>query len=79
MNGDFKDVYMDIPLGCKEKFGLTKVCKYKKSLYGLKQPPCDWFGRFATSVLNLGYSQCPSDHTLPVKRRLKILLVLLIV
>ena len=41
LNGNLEEeVYMDAPLGFREKFG-TKVFKLKKSLYGLKQSPRD--------------------------------------
>ncbi|RVW75990.1 Retrovirus-related Pol polyprotein from transposon RE1 [Vitis vinifera] len=42
-----KEVYMDLPPGCMvlEK-QCQKVCKLKKSLYGLKQSPRAWFGSY---------------------------------
>ncbi|RVW39467.1 Retrovirus-related Pol polyprotein from transposon RE1 [Vitis vinifera] len=49
---------MDLPLGCmvSEK-QRQKVCKLKKSLYGLKQSPRAWFGRFTKSMRAFGYRQ----------------------
>ncbi|CAM8913928.1 unnamed protein product [Rhodiola kirilowii] len=39
LNGDLeKEVYMEPPLRFTEKFG-NKICKLKRSLYGLKQSP----------------------------------------
>ncbi|VVA18459.1 Hypothetical predicted protein, partial [Prunus dulcis] len=40
----------------------------RKSLYGLKQSPRAWFGRFAASMKKFGYVQSNSDHTLFLKR-----------
>ncbi|RVW95967.1 Retrovirus-related Pol polyprotein from transposon RE1 [Vitis vinifera] len=53
-----EEVYMDLPLGCmvSEK-QCQKVCKLKKSLYGLKQSPRAWFGRFTKSMRAFGYRQ----------------------
>ncbi|RVW23162.1 Retrovirus-related Pol polyprotein from transposon RE1 [Vitis vinifera] len=53
-----EEVYMDLPPGCmvSEK-QCQKVCKLKKSLYGLKQSPRAWFGRFTKSMRAFGYRQ----------------------
>ena len=58
---------MEIPLGLEIEANISKVCKLKKSLYGLKQSPRAWFDRFTKAVKRFGYSQCQSDHTLFVK------------
>ena len=39
------------------------VCKLKKSLYGLKQSPRAWFGRFSSAVGTFGLTQCAVDHS----------------
>ena len=38
---------MEVPLGFESDLATKKVCKLKKVLYGLKQSPRAWFGRFA--------------------------------
>ena len=43
------------------------MCKLKKTLYGLKQSPRTWFGRFAEVMKNMGYKQSQGDHTLFIK------------
>ena len=57
-----EEVYMEVPLGCSNKQTIGKVCKLKKSLYGLKQSPRAWFDRFRRAVCDMGYSQCSGDH-----------------
>ena len=54
---------MNLPPGFKEKLGSNKVCKFKKSLYGLKQSTRAWFERFWKVVQNSGYCQSQADHT----------------
>ena len=40
LNRDLKDeAYMDPPPGFESEYGIEKVCKVKRSLYGLKQSP----------------------------------------
>lgn len=64
-----EEVYMELPPGITvpESHG-KKVCKLNKSLYGLKQSPRAWFGRFTKSMRNFGYRQSNSDHTLFIKK-----------
>ena len=65
LNGDLdEEVYMEIPPGLQTESTRNKVSKLRKSLYGLKQSPRAWYGKFANSIVKLGYSQCEADHTL---------------
>ena len=64
LHGDLKEeVYMEIPPGFGTEQTTGKVCRLKKSLYGLKQSPRAWFDRFRRAVWNMGYGQCNGDHT----------------
>lgn len=68
LNGDLEEeVYMEIPPGFETSTNSNKVCKLKKSLYGLKQSPRAWFDRFTKVVKRVGYDQCQTDHTMFVK------------
>ena len=58
-----EEVYIEVPPGFSNKQTIGKVCKLKKSLYGLKQSPRAWFDRFRHAVCDMGYSQCSGDHT----------------
>lgn len=44
-----------------------KVCKLKRALYGLKQSPRAWFGRFSAFMKKIRFKQSDADHTLFVK------------
>ena len=47
LNGDLQEEgYMDLPLEFEGSLGRGKVCRLRKSLYGLKQSPRAWFERF---------------------------------
>ena len=70
---------MNIPPGYRDSKMKGKVCKLKKSLYGLKQSPRAWFGRFSQTMKILNYKQCNGEHTLFFKRSSENLLTLLIV
>ena len=70
LHGELSEVvYMDLTPRCmvSEK-QCQKVYKLKKSLYGLKQSPRAWFGRFTKSMRAFGYRQNNSDHTLFLKK-----------
>lgn len=55
---------MEIPPGFSSGETEGKVCKLRKSLYGLKQSPRAWFGRFRKEICSLGYQQSNADHAL---------------
>lgn len=62
LNGDLKEVvYMEIPprIDTQESFG--KVCRLKKSLYGLKQSRRTWFERLTRVVKKQGFLQYQTD------------------
>jgi hypothetical protein len=70
LHGDLQEeVYMEIPHGFENSLTVGKVCRLKKSLYGLKQSPRAWFDRFRRAVCDMGYSQCNADHTVFFKHR----------
>ena len=79
LNGDLEEVFMIPPLGFEKVFGQHKVCKLKKSLYGLKQSPRAWFERFGKAVKSHGYHQSQVDHTMFYKHLEKGKISILIV
>lgn len=69
LHGDdlHEEVHMMLPLGFKIPGSEDMVCRLKKTLYGLKQYPRAWFGRFSGSLKKVGYRQSQTDHTLFIK------------
>lgn len=64
LHGDLQEeIFMEIPPGFSSPNIKGKVCKLKRSLYGLKQSPRVWFDRFWRAMCNMGYKQCNGDHT----------------
>ncbi|KAG8502903.1 hypothetical protein CXB51_000532 [Gossypium anomalum] len=56
LNGELnEEVYMDFSPGFEGSKG--QVCKFKKSLYGLKQSPRAWFNHFAKAMTSRHYTQ----------------------
>ncbi|KAK1406643.1 hypothetical protein QVD17_42133 [Tagetes erecta] len=78
LHGDLhEDVYMKIPQG----FGKpndNKVCKLKKSLYGLKQASRNWYQKFTNSLLEIGFKQVGADYSLFIFKEKDTFIVALI-
>ena len=57
---------MDIPEGvnCNEETRKTKVCKLKRTLYGLKISPKKWNERFTEEANTLGLERHINDPRL---------------
>ena len=80
LNGDLEEeVFMNLPPGFEYTYGENKVCRLRKSLYGLKQSPRAWFGKFEKALKGYIYQQSQVDHTMFYKRadngKLPILIV----
>ena len=68
LHGDLEEeVYLDVPPGFEDSKTEGKVCRLKKSLYGLKQSPWAWFEQFTQAMLRFGFRQSHTDHTLFIK------------
>ena len=42
---------------------IGRVCRLRKSLYGLKQSPHAWFGKFSEMIEKFGMQKSKSDHS----------------
>ena len=64
LHGDLQDeVYMEQPPGFVAQGGIGKVFRLRKLLYGLKQSPCAWFGKFNQAVEKFILQKSKSDHS----------------
>src|ERR1044072_6265331 len=60
---DAKEIYMEQPPGFVAQGESGKVCRLQKSLYGLKQSPRAWFGKFSKVIQEFGMIRCEADHS----------------
>ena len=59
LHGDLEEgIYMQQPKGFKEPDKEDYVCLLKRSLYGLKQSPRQWYKRFDSFMVTHGYMHC---------------------
>ncbi|XP_074301437.1 uncharacterized protein LOC141632825 [Silene latifolia] len=64
LHGDLtEEVYMKLPPGFS-KGNDGKVCRLRKSLYGLRQAPRCWFAMLASALKQYGFKQSYSDYSL---------------
>jgi hypothetical protein len=69
LNGELdEEIYMDQPAGFVADGQERKVCKLKRSIYGLKQSSRQWYLRFHQAVLLNGFTMIEEDHCVYVKR-----------
>ena len=65
LHGDLQEeVYMEQPPGFVAQGEIGKVYRLRKSLYGLKQSPRAWFGKFSKAVEEFGMQKSKSYHSL---------------
>ena len=69
LHGDLKEeIYMDQPEGFKLKGKEHMVCKLRKSLYGLRQAPRQWYKRFDSFMVGHEYTRTNADHCVYVRK-----------
>ncbi|GJT97762.1 retrovirus-related pol polyprotein from transposon TNT 1-94 [Tanacetum coccineum] len=57
-----EEIYVEQPEGFKVPGKEDHVCRLKKSLYGLKQSPRQWYKRFDSFMIGHGYDRCSYDE-----------------
>ncbi|KAL4347437.1 hypothetical protein GQ457_17G004910 [Hibiscus cannabinus] len=68
LHGDLEEqIYMQQPEGFTQSGDEHLVCRLKKSLYGLKQSPRQWYKRFDSYMIKIGYKRCEYDYCVYVK------------
>lgn len=73
-----EEVYMSLPSEFYDETKVQgKVCKLRKSLYGLKQASRQWFAKLNETLLEFDFSKSEKDHSLfTVKRNVGNLLIM---
>ena len=62
LHGELEEqIYMRQPEGYIQKGQEGMVCLLRKSLYGLKQSPRQWYKKFNSVMIKAGYSRCEYD------------------
>ncbi|KAE8692022.1 hypothetical protein F3Y22_tig00110863pilonHSYRG00024 [Hibiscus syriacus] len=68
LHGDLEEqIYMRQPEGFTQPGNEHLVCRLKKSLYGLKQSLRQWYKRFDSYMIKIGYNRCEYDCCVYVK------------
>ena len=79
LHGDLQEeVYVEQPPGFVAQGEYGKVCRLHKSLYGLKQSPRAWFGKFSQAVEEFGMHKSKSDHSVFYKRSTSGIILLVV-
>ena len=63
LHGDLQEeVYVEQPLGFVAQVEKLKVCRHRKSFYGLTQSPRAWFGKVSHAVEEFGMQKSKFIH-----------------
>ena len=69
LHGDLdEEIYMEQPDGFHVPKKEHLVCKLKKSLYGLKEAPRQWYKKFDSFMMNHEYKRTVVDHCVYLKK-----------
>ena len=69
LHGDFdEEIYMEQPEGFVQNRNKKFVCRLKKSLFGLKQSPRQWYKKFDSFMMSQNYIRSEYDHCVYFKK-----------
>ncbi|KAG9444911.1 hypothetical protein H6P81_016251 [Aristolochia fimbriata] len=69
LHGDLEEeIYMRQPAGFEVIGKESWVCKLKRSLYGLKEAPKQWYLKFDRFMLDIGFARLNADHCVYLQR-----------
>ena len=69
LHGDLdEEIYMEQPEGFVQNRNRKFVCRLKKSLYGLKQSPRQWYKKFDSFMMSQNYTRSEYDHCVYFKK-----------
>ena len=78
LHGDLKEeVFMRMPPGFTSP-NPNKMCRLKKSLYGLRQALRQWFAKLSSKICAYGFVRSSADYSLFVYQKGDILMTLLV-
>ena len=67
LHGELEEIYMDQPEGFIVSGKEDYVCKLKRSLYGLKKSPRQWYKRFDSFMMSHGFKRSEFDSCVYIK------------
>ncbi|KAJ3704232.1 hypothetical protein LUZ61_007937 [Rhynchospora tenuis] len=73
----YEEVYMRLPPGFTHS-QTGKVCRLRKSIYGLRQAPHMWFSKLTSALESYGFVQSKADYSLFTWRKGDALLAILV-
>ena len=77
LNGELdEEIYMTQPMGFEVKGQELKVCKLKRSIYGLEQSSRQWYFRFHNSIISHSFEMIEKDHYVYLNHSKKSVLIL---
>jgi hypothetical protein len=69
LHGDLdEEIYMEQPEGFVQDRRKRFVCRLKKSLYGLRQSPRQWYKKFDSFMVSQNYTRSEYDHCVYFKK-----------
>jgi len=77
LNGNLEEeIYMNQPIGFVSKDQEDKVCRLKRSTYGLKQSSRSWYFTLHEAITSFGFTIVSEDHCVYVKKTTKEIMFL---